>query len=442
MTVDFDDWAGWLQRGRGLAVVHAQYMAQVEPERTREAVLDACVRFTGYDPQGEDARAPFLFDVLVATGLRDALEPEIFRALEAHAGDERDLQQLIDLVELFAFDGSTDAVAALAQCFGRHGDALHEMGSREWVRVGGLEALLEVARVVGRRLQGEGAWTDTHVLDIAEAHWGLSRDSEELASAARRDADIRRYVESAAAQRERWKRKREPDPLPFPPTIEGLVGALPMIARTRRRFLLWQWCREAAEPERILAAEALSTTADAELRRARLRAFAHQPFPGAPRVLIEATRSDDGETAAAAWRALMRVQSAEVRAFSLERLQRSPPDLDGLHGLVRNMRAEDVPAVARALAASDEREDLHDGFMRVLDAADEQEDAAWLSALLWDAFEREPCSSCRHSAFRHLRRLGALTPDVVWESRFDAELDLRADAYEAMRPSLPSRSTS
>ena len=157
-------------------------------------------------------------------------------------------------------------------------------------------------------------------------------------------------------------------------------------------------------------------------------------------MLLEATRSDDGETAAAAWRALMKVQSEEVRAFSLERLQRAPPDLDGLHGLVRNMRPEDVPTVAGALAASDEREDLHDAFMRVLDVADEQEGAAWLSPLLWDAFEREPCSSCRHSAFRHLRKLGALTPDVVWESRFDAELDLRADAHEAMRLSSPSRS--
>ncbi len=433
----------WLRLGRGLAVVHAQYVAQVEPERTREAVLDACVHFTGYDPQGEDGRAPFLFDVLVATGLRDALEPALFRALEAPAGDERDLQQLIDLVELFAFDGSADAVPALAQCFRRHGGGADETGSREWVRVGGPEALLEVARVVGCRLQGEGTWTDAQVLDIAEAHWGLSPDSELLASAARREPVIRRYVDSVAAQRERWKRveqKREPDPLPFPATLEGLVGALPMIARTRRRFLLWWWCREAAEPERIRAAEALSTTTDTELRRGLLRAFAHEAFPGRPGVLLEATRSDDGETAAAAWRALMKVQSEEVRAFSLERLQRAPPDLDGLKGLVRNMRPEDVPTVAGALAASDEREDLHDAFMRVLDVADEQEGAAWLSPLLWDAFEREPCSSCRHSAFRHLRKLGALTPDVVWESRFDAELDLRADAHEAMRLSSPSRS--
>ncbi len=423
------DFPQWLRQGRGLAVLRA---SEATGLTHRDAVLDACTHFTGYDFQVEASRAEYLFDVLVATGLRDALEEPILRALEER--EDWDRAQLMDLAVLFAFDGSRAAEQAIQDTFVRCAGELERPGAEQLVRARGLAGLAFAARELGRVLPDSGAdWPEVHPLEIAEAQFGAEAVADTLATAAAREPLVGRFWDAVKAYRKQMseRRPRPQTPLPFPLTFDGLRSAVLAAdrppAKMNAKMTFRRWGREASAPELTRAAEALTDDLPSALRKAILRAFAARTFPGPPEVLLGALDGGDAETIEAAWRALRWMKSPKVRARAIQELSMPSRRLEALQGLERNFQGEDVPLVASVLANAVDDAELHFIGLSILDTAVSCGER-YLLPLLQALYERGVCSTCRHSIVKWMHALGGAPRTILDECRRDASLELRADA--------------
>jgi hypothetical protein len=381
-------------------------------------LLEACTRFTGYDAQLDGERAPYLFDVLVASGMRSELELPILNALEDRSG--WDLEQVLDLAVLFAVDGSPAAPRAIENAFLQRLHETDRPGAPQLVRAAGLDGLRVVARELGRVTPD---WHEVHPLEVAEEHFGV----ELVAQALARDPDpnVARYMDAVRAYRERPADPRST--LPFAPTFEGLVEALKTTAVRRRSWLGRRWGGAVSEVERARAAAALAGGVDPALRETILHAFALRPFPGPPEVLLEAIDSGEEVTVDAAWLALRHIAGPAVRARSVAALERSTRDVRAFTALTSSVTEYDGPLLAHVVSETDDREDLHELGRALLDMTDSGQHR-FLAPLLLSVAERGPCASCRHSLVKRLQAFGAASRELLTECQFDAELALRADA--------------
>jgi hypothetical protein len=415
----------WLRQGRGLALLRAREAAG---PGQRDILLDACTHFTGYDFQVEGSRAEYLFDVLVAAGERESLEAPLLEALGQR--DSWDREQLLDLAYLFALDGSAAAEHALRDTFVRCAAEPSRPGAPQVVRGCGLPGLVLVARELGRVMPEQGAdWDEAHPLEVAEEHFGVEAVADTLAQAALGEPYVRRYLDAVQAyrvklaQRERGTRA----PLPFALTFEALRASVLDPGKRPKRWLSRRWGLEAPVAEVERAVEALRAGVPAELRLAILWAFGARPFPGPSGVLIDALNSEEAEIRNAAWELLSHVESDEVRARAREELRQPQASVRALQGLERNFRDEDVPLVANVLSGITDPDDLHFAGLALLDTVDAC-GGPHLAPLLLTLYEAGTCGHCRHSLAGRMHELGVAPPAVVQECRYDAFLDLRADA--------------
>jgi hypothetical protein len=421
------DFSRLLRRGRGLAILRA---AEVPRAQQHEALLDACTHFTAYDIQGEGVRAEYLFDALEAAGARSTLEAPILASLATD--DFRDRAQTLELAYLFALDGSAAAEQALQDTFLRCVEERDRHGASQVVRACGLPGFLLVARELGRVLGNEGAeWEEARALNDAEACHGVELAQATLRQAAAHDAYVRRYREAVLAYREQWARyERGPRvPLPFALTFEGLREAAldPKLLDRRARGSVRRWGKEAPHTELARAAEALRARPPPALLLSILRAFAARTFAAPPGPLLDATRSARPEVADAAWKALARVRSDEVRAFARAALGEPKPELRALQGLQQDLRSEDVELVAGVLSGIADDEDFHFAELVLGDALGVR-GAPYFAPLLLQMYEGGNCGLCRHAHVKWMHTLRVAPASVLAECRRDAYLELRADA--------------
>jgi len=264
-----------------------------------------------------------------------------------------------------------------------------------------------VAREVGRLLPESGAdWYEQSPLEVAESQFGEEAASEALNLAAAGDPHVRRYIEEIRAYRASLPPDRAPAPGEPRPPQRPLPFALTFDA---------------------FRAVVLETSPPPVLRLAILRAFYDRPFPGAATVLLDVLSTGDEEVVSAVWTTLRRVDAPEVRARAREELGKPRPNLEALGGLQQDLRSEDVPLVASALAATTDPDEHHLAgliLMEVLDARG----GPHLASLLLTVYEQGCCGLCREEIVLQMLKLGVAPRAVIEECRYDAYLELRAGA--------------
>ncbi len=151
-----------LARGHGRAAVILKYE---NPGTFRDPLLYACTHCTTFDPQCEDARAPYLRALLDLTG-----EPALYRdgLLAALDAIDNDLywSQIFDLCATFVEQGDTGLKPAMYRCFERWGYAEAGLSCAEvLVQLDGLDALLTVMKTFDREPAQDRPWQFGHLLE-------------------------------------------------------------------------------------------------------------------------------------------------------------------------------------------------------------------------------------------------------------------------------------
>lgn len=187
--------------------------------------------------------------------------------------------------------------------------------------------------------------------------------------------------------------------------------------------MLLRWGRTASAGDLARAAADLLAEEDPRRLRAYLRLFCFHPFPLDHTRLLTLARDPDPLTRAPAIGALAASAHPEVRALGLELLAAGRGR--GARLLVGNYRQGDYGLVERALRAWQDRDEVHDLGLALLDLVEAHPAPEAVAPLLL-LYERGPCSLCRRWGIDLLQKLGPLPGWLVAEGRHDAHPDLRA----------------
>jgi hypothetical protein len=417
-----------LAQGLGRGV---RFLRDTDATPYRSIIAAACVHNTAYDPQVEGSRAPYMLDVIRATGAPAFYRARVLAALET-VTEYRDACQLFDFARLFALDGDAEARQMMYRKFARDDTEQRCTGAEEIIELDGLAGFLAVARHIGAAVRADPSLSeDSSLLRMARDLLGPREVDDALTQAGRDDATIVAYREAVAANAAAYESYRSQQPNLAAFGYDDLVAWIAAQGVRAAAPYLRRWGEGATVGDLARAAVDLPLQADAERLIAFLRVFAGRSYPLDPTPLLNLARHPNERVTAGAIMALERLTDWRIRALALDLLNDAAADGyrrgQALRLMARHVEPGDVTIVGTTLdAAKDAHADdfhaLGAGALRVLQACPTPEAIPALLTL----YESGPCSSCRERSVDLLLQLGSLPDHVLDEVPYDANLDLRA----------------
>lgn len=418
-----------LARGLGRAPL---FLREHNPRPFYNALLEACVHNLAFDPQCEDSRADYLFEMIQGTPDVEFFRDRILEALRK-AYRYWDARQLFDLARLFAQHGHYQARQAMYEKFDRNDTARDFTGAEEIVQLDGLEGLLWVADRIGAQMLSEEDYLPAEgPLILAEEACGQQPTWNALEETARRSERVQAYWNGLR----RWRAGSQAGSKPAREyTYPRLQEALASWRGRPPREWLFQWGQNASEEDVRRVEAELQTEGRRTYRRAYLHVFRYRTFPGQPDRLVQWALTERGEVAEAALMALGNLRHESLRPLALELLGQGRVSAGVLRLLVHHYQEGDHRLIAAALAGDCSPQEYHRRGGVVLEIFEENPTPDCQAALL-ALYEKGSCSLCREWAIDLLLAQSVLPDRIARECLFDANFQIREKVAPRRRGEL------
>lgn len=430
-----------LRRGQGRALLHVRKFGL---SGVADLVLESCLHNQTYDPQCEDSRAPWLFEMF-----RDAGEyPEFSKAILAALGDVADnwdLRELSELAALMARQGDLDARRVLRERVLRHAesDSPNCAGFEDLVMVDGVDAVIELARRLGKRLLEDPEKFSERPLEYLIGDLDiLPQVRQALAEHSVEDPMIRAYFEHIQGirpkvvevtdenRKELQAEARRNFCQKFP--LEKILDDASALAADYPGY--YSRFGKSATPEELetVFRKLLAETDEAVCLRLLWVFFRTAPPELHPR-LWEFVESEPPALRSAALEALSQLADDRVGDFGRAILQSgrfTENDADVLSLFARNLQPADVELILTTLRQLNPTADnAHAVGHRLLDIFDENESSDLCELLDW-IYAMTPCSMCREMAVFRMTQVEILADELIAECLCDVAEDTRALAQK------------
>lgn len=430
-----------LMNGHGRAYLHIKHFGSGEYEGL---LLDACMRFSGFDPQLEESRASWLYSMIDLAGLNSACKDAILEALQV-ATDDWDIKAMVELLEYFAAAGSSRARDAIYTAFddGQTGES-DWIGEEQIVRLDGIEGFLHIAEIRGAICaeDPEAYWPDSSLEELIE-RFGENEVMRTVADRAKESQYLRLYLEQTEplgyeppSREERAETVRAEKPLE-----EILSDALGGVGEYPGRYMMFGQYANDQEIEEVFN-RLLNPHYTHELVRL-LWVFRRRPLPRLHEMLLDHARSEDEQLSDAAIVALAHASDEVVHRLGVEIL--SMPDWEraarGVELFRENFRPADAQLINQVLTRAPQTADLnviHWAARELLDVVERHPTTDLVESVAW-VYENTPCSACRETAVRQLVELDSAPPALLEECLVDANPDIRELAEEQLGGKSPVR---
>lgn len=414
------EFADALRKGKGRVVQHVRTHGDAGVE---DLLLEACLHCQSHDPQSEGYRSDWLMGMLAM--LPDP-QPYYDAVLAAFATttNGRDAQQMAGMLAALAEDGRPAARAALYEKFDRQEFPEDWMISLRLIALDGLEGLLYVARVLGRRLGSDpDFWLDGYLSQVAREQLGAEAVDEALRVAATNDADIERFQTAEAATEQLSARDERP---------YRLADFLRELDERNKKpgIIAHRFSRSASGDELNALLELIERESDSDRLATMLAVFRQRADPpGGPERILPFARSPNAAVRRAAIAVLAKFADARVVELSVELL--AAGKLEGLSLLERSFVTGQFGQVRSLLPVAADDDAAHRIVLDIIGICGPQLDSEAAGCLLW-VYERSPCSFCRQSAVNDLIKLGRLPETLATECLDDCMSEVR-EAVAAAR---------
>ncbi|MBO4635864.1 MAG: hypothetical protein J5685_01840 [Clostridiales bacterium] len=431
------DFEHYLKAGHGRAYL----MAEKEPERYRDAIMDACRKDYTFDIQCEGSRAFLTSDLI---DLFEDQTPFIDAAKDAFNSSQIDdvyneIQYLSDLLMEFGQKKTVlDKYLALWEKIKKTPYShLTERSSYLLFNVEYLAIKLvcdQPWKIAENIVKDMGAWYLTLEDDArSEFPWFYSVLEEEYGEDETRGHLIKLAEESPEAKafcdKDLRKEPLSQGKVTSPkntPTAADVVELLRSSKDLRELDLLHMGVRRMKEDEiRKLARSAVDTDSNA-IRERIVSVFNTKrrfTWPLGTEYLVKWCNERDADLLKACHSAMTFIEDEHIREYALTVL-RQGFDADCLMMLIRNFQSGDeamILSLLEQVTVSDEDDcRWHDIVSVILDSYKKLP----LSILLW-AYEATLCSCCRMHLIEDLIELGALSEEIRNECMWDADLEIR-----------------
>jgi hypothetical protein len=140
-----------LQCGLGRVIL---YLQEHDATPYQEYILDACLHNNAYDPQSEDNKAQYLYEIIQLTHKESFYREAILNAMataplptpEFSVDIDWDVSQFFAFGLIFAQQGDEEARQAMYQLFIKRASRICEFGADELIDLDGLDGFIFVAR--------------------------------------------------------------------------------------------------------------------------------------------------------------------------------------------------------------------------------------------------------------------------------------------------------
>jgi len=410
--LDTAPFAHWLRLGFGRPILHLRDHAS---RPCRAIILDACLHDTVYDRQCEGSRAPYLIDVIAATGEPDYYRDRVLAASAPEMLDGDDGEQILGLLGLFAAQGDAEARAQLYTVFDANATTERPDGATEIVEVDGIAGLLTI---VGRlSFDPDDDWEAYSFVRDAIERSGEAETWAALRDAAAADPDLLDFFTLAQRGRDQYESSTLVDREPAPTADYATLRADFLTSEPNALGQLRRWAITAPDDQLRLAATDVLTEDDPKRLEVYLSLFRKRPFPLDHTRLLILARSPERRIMGFSRTALANLTHPDVRALGLALLAEG--DGDGARLLANNYQDGDFALIERLLLTWTDRDEIHSlgfGLRHVIEAQPLPTATGALLAL----YEIDPCAICRFGATKRLRQIGTLPDWMEDEYRHDS----------------------
>ncbi len=427
-----------LRRGQGRALLHVRKFGLAG---VADLVLEACLHHQTYDPQCEDSRAPWLFEMF-----RDAPEyPEFSKAIQTALGDVADnwdLRELSELAALMARHGDLDAVRVLRERVLRHAesDSPNCAGFEDLVMVDGVDAVIELARRLGKRLLENPENFAERPLEYLIGDLDiLPQVMQALAEHSVEDQMIRAYFEhiqriqprrneDVTAENRKALRLKGRKAFRAKHPLKKILGDAATLEGNAPNLYSRFGSASTLRERKIILQKLVNETNEGVCLRLLWVFFRTAPPELHPR-LWKFVESENAALRSAALEALSQLRDDRVGDFGRAILQSgrfTENDADILGLFARNLQPTDVELILTSLRKLKLTDDnAHAAGHRLLDIFDENESSDLCELLDW-IYEMTPCSMCREMAVYRMTEVEILNDELVAECLCDVDEDTRA----------------
>lgn len=411
-----------LYQGLGRPLVYAHAHAT---DPFADLIVQACLYNPLYDRLTGVDRAPYLGELIAATGAEASFRARILAAL-ADPDDDMDAALLFDLALPFAQGGDAAARHAMRARFRdnlRNGDTT---GADQLIALDGDAGLRVVVTQIGAAIRRAVAFTDgglpARLLDdLAVAFADDPSVLNDPRVAAFRTAARGSMADQAATAAAQARRRQLRE------TLAALTYAEVRQAAEAKELSVMgviDWGTRAPASELRRAADELRTTSDPARQQWLLSIFSARDFPDGHVPLLPFLDRPEPRLAHRAAQALARFRHPALRARALTLLAQPATLEHGLILLVGNHASGDY-ALLTALAQAQTDDDALHAIGWWAHALFTRAPAPEAADLLLTLYERGPCAQCRQDVVADVIALDALPAHLAEECRFDANQTVR-----------------
>lgn len=415
-----------LEKGFGRVYL---YIEKNGDESIREQLLHYCLINPSYDTQCEDSRADWLMSLINVSKNRDFYIPKIIAALFT-SHEFSDVSQLYKLCQLIVQQGYESAKQAIYEKFNAQEFNESWMGGEEIIQIDGLNGLLHIANVIGKRLLEEDDYWESDMLYCITCEMiGKEITDEFLAQYAKENryvtaylAELKRHEESSKPKDHRTHIERFRDEYPIEKVLEDIINN----PKRNRLNAYRRFGKYATENEIERLFNLLLVETDKEKLIRYLWFFRNRELPRLPESITDLAFSNDIEIQDTAISALSNLSDSRIReiAINLSLNSDSEVALKAIELFINNYQTGDSKYIEPLLNHIKDQDVSHGVCMDLIKLFEKHQSKECINMMLW-AYENTPCTHCRNWAVQQLIENDCLPEAYLNECLYDCVEDTR-----------------
>lgn len=396
-----------------------------------EHILHACTHNLAYDPQCEESRGEYLFEIINLSHEPQRIIDTVLEQLQSPQSTDWHLDQLVNIARAIAQSKSDSKLAAIKAIFVRYKKNLdpdyENIFSSPLIDIGKLKGLEFVAEIDGKMLSlDDSHCVDDSDIDYFEERFPNSSPRKHLETLATENTDIKNYLNSideTLKNRSRNKSKRHDfSIIQLLCRIDSNLGFSPFAGKKLSENDI-KMVNELVDPEqdddRLLAYLRLLSNVETALEISNI---------------LPALNSQNERSRFCARKILSKTTDTRVRELIDRNTDNIPYLRDNLELYISNFTPSDLPVIttlAKSLSDSDVDDYDKHHFIYTMRELIYQNPEHDFSEPLWLLNLVNNCSICRESLLKTHLSNHTLDTHLLEEMKYDCEPDIRNLAYTA-----------
>lgn len=371
-----------LARGLGSIILYLKQSPKLTNNHI-DAIYDACIKNTAYDPQCDVSREDYLWEVIQLSKASNSLQERILKTLESIDG--WDLFQVYRLAKIFVLNGNPTALEAMKRRFRYHEEWYSFIGGEEIIEAEGEQGFLFVAGQIGKEILSSDYEEDKYLLEFAYEHLGEDKVAALLENLC--DVNIQAFLQSA--DQHQGYSQSTPNLAVSYDDLKTSIGSAP---KPLYRFL--KWGKHATEEDLLRAANDLLEERNSKKLEAYLYMFGKTVFPLDPQRIIELAQSKNSRLRSAAIRTLSNLKDERIHQLAIQLISRQVTEIDALDLFIHNYTENDLELLERVFFKKRNKDLFHGIGCSILDIFTHNPTPS-CQKVLTELYKRGLCTYCR-----------------------------------------------